>query len=111
MVKITNGIDIFEVTKGAFSGIYSHQGYSIIEEEDVIDVDAKDIDEPELTEDEIFLNELMETPLGNWNKAEVKRFCELKGIDLSGTKNVAEGKEVIKAYLDEIELQKTQDAE
>ena len=28
MVKITNGVNVFEVTKGAFDGIYSRQGYN-----------------------------------------------------------------------------------
>ena len=30
MVKITNGVDVFEVTRGAFDGIYSHQGFRVI---------------------------------------------------------------------------------
>ena len=32
MVKITNGVNVFEVTRGAFDGIYSRQGYTIMNE-------------------------------------------------------------------------------
>ena len=32
MVKITNGVNVFEVTKGAFDGIYSRQGYRLVDE-------------------------------------------------------------------------------
>ena len=32
MVKITNDVNVFEVTRGAFDGIYSRQGYRLIDE-------------------------------------------------------------------------------
>ena len=31
MVKITNGVNVFEVTRGAFDGIYSRQGYKLVD--------------------------------------------------------------------------------
>ena len=101
MVKITNGVNVYEVTKGAFDGIYSRQGYRKVEEQPVEDVTPEDVNkEPEKTEDELFIEGILEKPIGQWNKDEVKKFAEIKSIDISGTKNANEAKERIKAFLD-----------
>lgn len=98
MVKITNGVNIFEVTKGAYEGIYSRQGYKLLKKaKPAVEVNK----EPELTEDELFCKEVVEKPISNWNKDEVKRFAELNEIDISGTKNANEAKDRIKAFLEE----------
>ena len=104
MVKITNGINVFEVSKGAFDGIYSHQGYQLMEDTKPKKESEKD-DTPELTDDEKFLAEILEKPISNWNKEEVKRFAGLKEIDITGTKNANEAKEIIKAYLEAVNQQ------
>lgn len=96
MVKITNGVNIFEVTRGAFDGIYSRQGYTILNEK--VKDNSEDI--VETTEDEKFLNEIIEKPISQWNKEETKRFAALKGIDITGTKNANEAKGIIKDYLE-----------
>ena len=96
MVKITNGVNIFEVTRGAFDGIYSRQGYTILNDQ-VPGQQA--IQEPEKTEDEKFIDEIIEKPISQWNKDEVKRFAALKGIDITGTKNANEAKEIIKSFI------------
>lgn len=96
MVKITNGVNVFEVTRGAFDGIYSRQGYTIVNEA----VKRKAADwVPEKTEDELFLDEILEKPISQWNKEEVKRFAALNDIDIAGTKNANEAKNVIKEFL------------
>lgn len=98
MVKITNGVNVFEVTRGAFDGIYSRQGYTIMNEKA-----AKDVKTPkasEKTEDEIFVEEILEKPISQWNKDEVKRFAGIKEIDITGTKNANEAKEIIKSFLE-----------
>lgn len=100
MVKITNGKNVFEVTRGAFDGIYSRQGYTILNEQVPGQQENK---EPEKTEDEVFVDEIIEKPVSQWNKDEVKKFAALKGIDISGTKNAGEAKELIKAFLEENE--------
>lgn len=104
MVKITNGRDIFEVTEGAFEGIFIHQGFVkvdgkkeepkiILEEVEIPVVDAADEfdDETEDVENE--------KPVSQWTKAEVKEFAKANGIDISGTKNVNEAKEIIKQFI------------
>ena len=99
MVKITNGKNVFEVTRGAFDGIYSRQGYVLFDEKPV----EEEVKVPEKTEDEKFLESIIEEPVSKWNKDEVKRFAALKGIDISGTKNPGEAKELIKKFLEENE--------
>lgn len=101
MVKITNGVSVFEVTRGAFDGIYSRQGFTIVEEKQV--PGQQEIKEPEKTDDEKFVDEIIEKPLSQWNKDEVKRFAAIKEIDITGTKNAGEAKELIKQFLEENE--------
>lgn len=98
MVKITNGVNVFEVTRGAFDGIYSRQGYTIMNEKAAKDV--KTPKAPEKTEDEIFVEEILEKPISQWNKDEVKRFAGIKEIDITGTRNANEAKEIIKSFLE-----------
>jgi len=101
MLKITNGVNVFEVTRGAFDGIYSRQGYRIMEEHKQEETEQPKV--PEKTEDELFVESVIEKPISQWNKDEVKRFAAIKEIDLSGTKNVGEAKEIIKTFLEENE--------
>ena len=100
MVKITNGVNVFEVTHGAFDGIYSRQGYTIMNEKPVDKVKEYEAPVDNRTEDEVFLDEIQEKPISGWNKEEVKRFAALKEIDITGTKNVNEAKTIIKEFLD-----------
>ena len=101
MVKITNGVNVFEVTRGAFDGIYSRQGYTVIEEKKPEEQAQNQV--PEKTDDEKFIDEIIEKPLSQWNKDEVKRFAAIKEIDITGTKNAGEAKELIKQFLEENE--------
>lgn len=100
MIKITNGENVFEVSNGAFEGIYSKQGYYKIVDTTVVSETAlEDPEEQEKTEEELFVDGVIEKPLSQWNKEEVKRFAELNAIDISGTKNVGEAKGLIKDFL------------
>lgn len=99
MVKITNGVNTFEVTRGAFDGIYSRQGYELVNEK--VEAKATEATEThEKTEDEIFVEEILEKPISQWGKEEIKRFAAIKEIDISGTKNANEAKEIIKSFVD-----------
>lgn len=99
MVKITNGVNTFEVTRGAFDGIYSRQGYELVNEK--VEAKATEVTEtPEKTEDEIFVEEILEKPISQWGKEDIKRFAAIKEIDISGTKNANEAKEIIKSFVD-----------
>ena len=96
MVRITNGVNVFEVTKGAFDGIYSRQGYVLVVD-DTPKQEAPAVKDK--TEDELFIEAVSEKPISQWSKDEVKRFASIKGVDIAGTKNVNEAKEIIKGFL------------
>ena len=100
MVKITNGVNVYEVTKGAFDGIYSRQGYRKVEERTAEDAVLEENNVPVRDEAEAFCTEILEKPIGQWDKDETKKFAEIKSIDITGTKNANEAKERIKAFLD-----------
>lgn len=99
MVKITNGTNVFEVTDGAYNSIYRHQGYQVIGDKAEQEFVPEKPDEPTKTADEIFIEELQEKPISQWNKDEVKRYAAIKDIDIKGTKSVNDAKEVIKAAM------------
>jgi hypothetical protein len=67
----------------------------------VPDNDDFDADVADDTEDGDDFEELLEKPISQWNKMEVKDFAAAKGIDIHGTKNANEAKEIIKKYLEE----------
>lgn len=94
MVTITNDVNVFEVTHGAFDGIFSRQNYRLVSEDKRPTI-------PEKSEDEIFIEEILEKPISQWNKEEVKRFAAIKEIDISGTKNANEAKEIIKSFIED----------
>lgn len=101
MVKITNGVSAFEVTRGAFDGIYSKQGYSIVKDAKPASLQASVyISNGSKTDDELFVEDIIEKPVSQWNKEEVKRFAGIKGIDITGTKNVTEAKNIIKGFIE-----------
>ena len=97
MVTITNGKNTLKVTSGAYDSVYKSCGYSLVTEAKVSDGVENVIDENPI--DENPFEELEAKPISQWTKAEVKEYAEAKGIDLSGTKNVNDGKERIKAYM------------
>ena len=102
MLKITNGVNVFEVTRGAFDGIYSRQGYRVMDDKKPAEQeDASGV--PEKSEDEKFIDAIIEKPISQWDKTEVKRFAAIKGVDLTGTKSIDEAKDIIKAFLEESE--------
>lgn len=103
MVKITNGINVLEVTTGAFNSIYAKQGYKkfgageVSEQATEAEV-TEEVKQTEEVEDEFA--ELTSKPISEWSKTEVKSFAAANNIDISGTKNVTEAKEIIKNFLE-----------
>lgn len=110
MIKITNGTEIYEVTRGAFETVYKPMGFYKFDGKPVKHVDdvVEDVaDEPEheaddeQSEDDAWCEELEKKPIGQWNKAEVKQYASIKGIDITGTKSINEAKDRIKAAHEE----------
>lgn len=97
MVKITNFVNTFEVTQGAYDDIFKNQGFELVKE----DKEEKEIvEEIKKTEEEEYIEELMEKPISQWNKEEVKTYASLKNIDISNTKNIGEARNIIKQSID-----------
>ena len=98
MVKITNFVNTFEVTQGAYDDIFKKQGFKLVEEEKE---DKKEtVEETKKTKEEAYIEELMEKPISQWNKEEVKTYASLKNIDISNTKNIGEARNIIKQSID-----------
>ena len=57
-------------------------------------------DEDKKTNEEAYIEELMEKPISQWNKEEVKTYASLKNIDISNTKNIGEARNIIKQSID-----------
>lgn len=98
MVKITNNIDTFNVSNGAFESIFKGMGFVKVHD-DSNEVEGQlNVNDVELgmSEDDKFLVEIVEKPISQWSKAEVKKYVELKGIDTSGASTLTEVKELIK---------------
>ncbi len=91
MIICTNGINTFSVTEGAFDSFFKDQGFKKVE------IKNTKVDE----EDSVF-DDVVEKPISEWTKQEVKDFAAKNEIDISGTKNVNQAKEIIKRYLENI---------
>lgn len=103
MVVITNGINEFEVSRGAYESIFQKQGYSII-----VDAEAEaveDNNDAEATERAEHVDKdaeaLVEKPISQWTKNEVKNFIAKKGIDVSGITSFNEVKDRVRKYIEE----------
>lgn len=95
MIKITDGKEVFEVTKGAFETVFKNQGWQIVNENVIEPV----LEQKVLTEDEKFEIEVVEKPIASWSKEELKRFADLKGISLEGVHSTNEVREIVKNYI------------
>lgn len=58
------------------------------------------VEETKKTKEEAYIEELMEKPISQWNKEEVKTYASLKNIDISNTKNIGEARNIIKQSID-----------
>lgn len=117
-VKITNGNAEFEVTKAAFKNAFEQQGFRIVDDtapvihnrfEDKFDVnldmeaefnkveDSKPemIAEVELSEDDLFVQGILEKPISEWTKGELKRVAKIKGIDLSNADSTSKARQIV----------------
>lgn len=121
-VKITNGNAEFEVTKAAFENAFKQQGFRIIDGvapiihnrfEDKFDVNLDmeaEISEAEypkseipaeakLSEDDLFVREMLEKPISEWTKGELKRVAKIKDIDLSNVDSTSKARQIVSKAL------------
>lgn len=103
MIIITNGINEFEVSRGAYESIFRKQGYSIVvdTETEVVE-NNKDAAAAEPTKQvDKDAEALMEKPISQWTKNEVKSFIDKKRIDVSGITSFNEVKDRVRKYIEE----------
>lgn len=98
MIDITNKVDTYSVTKGAYEDIFKRQGFKPVEEEK--ENKKETVEETKKTDEEAYIEELMEKPISQWNKEEVKKYASLKNVDISNTKNIGEARNIIKQSID-----------
>lgn len=102
MVDITNKVDTYSVTKGAYEDIFKRQGFKPVKEEK--EDEKETVEETKKTNEEAYIEELMEKPISQWNKEEVKTYASLKNVDISNTKNIGEARNIIKQSIDKEQL-------
>lgn len=100
MVKITNFVNTFEVTQGAYDDIFKKQGFELVKEDKEETIKEEEIEKGYKSDEEKYIEELMEKPISQWNKEEVKTYASLKNIDISNTKNIGEARNIIKQSID-----------
>lgn len=108
ILKITNNLDTINIPGGALP-IYESLGYHVVGEKakknkkshdvDDVDVENQPTETSDSEEDAIFLDAVMQVPVDDWTKEDVKKFIQLKGIDASSAKKPHEYKALIKEYL------------
>lgn len=99
MVDITNLVNTYSVTKGAYEDIFKKQSFKLVKEEKAEDK-KETVEETKKTDEEAYIEELMEKPISQWNKEEVKTYASLKNVDISNTKNIGEARNIIKQSID-----------
>ena len=109
MVKITNGINVFDVPSGAAKA-YEVSGYHVITDseagkviiEDEVVEDVEDVAN-DANDDDRFVEEIMEKPVSQWNGEEIRRYASIKGIDLTGVRTTKQARSAVIAYNNEVE--------
>lgn len=100
MIKCTNGLITCTVTEGAYDNYFKTLGYKVIGDNTRHNIIAEeDINADVIDAVDVF-DELLEKPISQWSKTEVKEFANAKGIDISETRNVSQAKEIIKTYIE-----------
>ena len=90
MIKITDGVRQFTVSKGAFDNIFKQQGYQVFKSATPADSIKS---EPEKQVDP-----LDEKPVSQWTKQELKSYCDKHGIDLEGVTSTEEVRKRVISY-------------
>lgn len=120
MVAITNGIHYMTVTKGAFEGIYKHQGYTLVNDYSssiqvntgdtievnnnipIIETEVMASDNLEETGEKKFERaELLETPISQWTKEELREFADANNISVEGATTVKEVRNIVRDFINQ----------
>lgn len=100
MISVSNGINTFRVTVGVFNNTFKNQGFYIVENKANDENKIPDNNENEKNNSDFDFEELKEKPVSQWTKKEIIAFAKENEIDISGTKNIAEARNIIKEFID-----------
>lgn len=89
MVTVTNGTETVTVSRGAFECILQRRGFRIVEDTKPQKVEAA------MSAEEAWAAEQAEKPISLWSKKDVKRFAEIRKIDISTAKSLHEAREIV----------------
>ena len=103
MITITNGVNVIEVTNGAYSGIFAKQGYYPVES---ANKPAQPATEPEKAKSEVLIIEqIEEKPISQWSGKEIKAYADAKGIEIPSGLKVPEQREFVKNEIEAAEIE------
>lgn len=102
MVKITNGRDVLNVPKGAFEMMYKDIGFKVVGEAEraVIEEHVQHVEDESNNDDDSFVEEMLEKPISEWDKNELKRFAKVNGIEIPRGTTLAEVRNIIKEFME-----------
>lgn len=95
MIQITDGVNQFTVSEGAFNNVFKQQGYQVLKPESPEDSIES---EPEKQSDP-----LDEKPVSKWTKQELKSYCDKHGIDLEGVTSTDDVRKRVLSYQEQSE--------
>ena len=98
MITITNGVNVIEVTNGAYSGIFAKQGYRPVES---ANKPAQPATEPEKAKSEaLTIEQIEEKPISKWNEKEIAFYAAEKGIEIPADAKIAKKRAIVKAAIE-----------
>ena len=103
MITITNGVNVIEVTNGAYSGIFAKQGYRPVES---ANKPAQPATEPEKAKSEaLTIEQIEEKPISQWSGKEIKAYADAKGIEIPSGLKVPQQREFVKNEIEAAEIE------
>lgn len=110
MIKITNGVEVYEVTRGAYENSFKNEGFVKLEDKVVkpakaekpevvqepVAVAEKPVEQPAEKKEEAV--ELTQKPVSEWTKTELKEFAKANKISLKD-KSVEDAKAIIAEFI------------
>ena len=104
MITITNGVEVIEVSNGAYESVFKNQGYKPVKKakKPAESATAPQVakEEQPANDDDAFIDEITEKPIAEWKRDELERYATIKGIEIPEGAKVPEIKAIVKDALD-----------
>lgn len=100
MLNMTKNGKVFKVPT-TMETYYKRLGFSLIEEVEEVEADVETGNGEDDADDWGDVDEYIDKPISAWTDAELKDFAEINEIDLTGAKDIAAIRELVKAHLED----------